>query len=74
MDWGVNPTYLSNSKEREERRRIMVSARSERVLEDKKSYWYRVRNSRCLITLSGTSEHRTIVGWKWKKKVRTTCG
>jgi putative SOS response-associated peptidase YedK len=66
MDWGVNPTYLSNPKEREERRRSMVNARSERILEDRKSYWYRIRDNRCLIPVSGTFEHRAIIGWKKK--------
>ena len=44
----------------------MINIRSERVLEDRKSYWYRLRNQRCLIPVSGTYEHRKIMGWPKK--------
>jgi putative SOS response-associated peptidase YedK len=44
----------------------MVSVRSERILEDKKSYWYSLRKQRCLIPVSGTFEHRAVKGWKKK--------
>jgi putative SOS response-associated peptidase YedK len=39
-----------------------LNARSERILDDPKSYWYKIRNNRCLIPVSGTIEHRD-VGW-----------
>ncbi|WP_411973658.1 hypothetical protein ACLCDV_10835 [Sphingobacterium sp. Lzh-3] len=38
----------------------MINARSERILEDKKSYWYLLRKQGCLIPVSGTFEHRAI--------------
>lgn len=66
MEWGVLPTYLKDPKEQTDRRRNMVNIRSERILEDKKSYWHRLKNQRCLIPVSGTFEHRKIKGWKKK--------
>lgn len=66
MEWGVLPTYLKDPKEQADRRRNMVNVRSERILEDHNSYWYRLRNQRCLIPVSGTFEHRKINGWKKK--------
>ncbi|WP_181390502.1 SOS response-associated peptidase family protein [Sphingobacterium athyrii] len=49
MEWGVLPTYIDDPKLRADRRRNMINVRSERILEDKKSYWYRLRKQRCLI-------------------------
>ncbi len=49
-----------------DRRRNMINLRSERIREDKKSYWYRLRKQRCLISVSGTFEHRAVKGWKKK--------
>lgn len=66
MEWGVLPTYIKDLKLQDDRRRSMVNARSERILDDKKSFWYRLRNQRCLIPVSGTYEHRKISGWKKK--------
>jgi putative SOS response-associated peptidase YedK len=44
----------------------MLNARSERILEDTKSYWYKIRNRRCLIPLNGFYEHRAVKGFKNK--------
>jgi putative SOS response-associated peptidase YedK len=66
MEWGVLPTYITDQKLQIDRRRNMVNVRSERILEDKKSYWYRLKNQRCLIPVSGTFEHRAVRGWKKK--------
>lgn len=66
MEWGILPTYIKEEREQLDRRRNMVNIRSERVLEDRKSYWYRLRNQRCLIPVSGTYEHRAVKGWKKK--------
>src|SRR5215204_1658734 len=44
----------------------MLNARSERILEDDTSYWFKIRNRRCLIPVSGTYEHREVKGWKKK--------
>ncbi|WP_430981134.1 SOS response-associated peptidase family protein [Sphingobacterium faecium] len=32
------------------------------MLSDSKSYWHRLKNQRCLIPISGTSEHRKVHG------------
>src|SRR6476660_6413780 len=45
---------------------VSFNAQSERILNDKKSRWYRRRNSRCLIPVTGIYEHREIKGWKKK--------
>ncbi|WP_343670742.1 SOS response-associated peptidase family protein [Chitinophaga sp.] len=66
MEWGVTPLYVKDPKERKARRSGMINARSERILDDQKSYWYRIRNNRCLIPVSGIYEHRQITGWKNK--------
>jgi putative SOS response-associated peptidase YedK len=66
MEWGVDPLYISDPKERLSRRAGMLNARSERILDDHKSYWYRLRDNRCLIPVTGIYEHRQITGWKNK--------
>lgn len=66
MAWGVLPTYITDPKLQTERRLAMVNVRSERILGDKKSYWNRLREQRCLIPVSGTFEHRKVAGWKKK--------
>lgn len=66
MEWSVNPSYQKDTKLRNQIRIKMANAKSERVLEDKKSYWYRIRKNRCLIPMSGSYEHREIEGWKTK--------
>ena len=44
----------------------MCNARSEKIIEDKRSYWHRIRKKRCLIPVTGFFEHREIKGWKNK--------
>jgi putative SOS response-associated peptidase YedK len=66
MEWGVDPLYISDPKERLSRRTGMLNARSERILDDHKSYWYRIKDNRCLIPVTGIYEHRQINGWKNK--------
>ncbi|SFD46858.1 SOS response associated peptidase (SRAP) [Chitinophaga sp. CF118] len=66
MAWGVDPLYISDLKERLSRRAGMLNARSERILDDHKSYWYRIKDNRCLIPVTGIYEHRQITGWKNK--------
>lgn len=68
MEWGV---IRSNDKKPPEPkwRNLMVNIRSERVWGDEKSYWYNIRDNRCLIPLTGTFEYRKIEDKKWKKKI-----
>ncbi|MBI2274735.1 MAG: SOS response-associated peptidase family protein [Bacteroidetes bacterium] len=68
MEWGCIPFYEKDIPTYTKGfRRNMLNARSERVLQDQKSYWYKIRNRRCLIPVSGIYEHRAIP--KWKNKV-----
>jgi putative SOS response-associated peptidase YedK len=66
MEWGCIPYYVKEEKSFVRQRASMLNARSERILEDTKSYWYKIRNRRCLIPVSGFYEHREIKGWKKK--------
>src|SRR5215470_13953222 len=58
MEWGCIPFYVKDEKQFLRQRASMLNARSERVLEDEKSYWYKIRNRRCLIPATGIYEHR----------------
>ncbi len=66
MEWGCIPYYVKDEKSFIRQRASMLNARSERILEDDKSYWHQIRNRRCLIPVSGVYEHREIKGWKKK--------
>jgi len=66
MEWGCIPFYVKDEKQFLRQRASMLNARSERVLDDEKSYWYKIRNRRCLVPVSGIYEHRAIQGWKKK--------
>ena len=48
------------------KRNNYLNARSERILDDPTSYWYKIRNRRCLVPVTGFYEHREVVGWKNK--------
>lgn len=66
MEWGCIPYYVKDEKSFLNKRRTMLNARSERILEDDTSYWFKIRNRRCLIPVTGFYEHRGIKGWKKK--------
>ena len=66
MEWGCIPFYVKDIDTFKKQRALMLNARSERILEDKKSYWYKIRNRRCLIPLNGFYEHRKVEGFKTK--------
>jgi putative SOS response-associated peptidase YedK len=66
MEWGCIPYYVKEEKTFARQRASMLNARSERILTDDKSYWYKIRNRRCLIPVTGIYEHRAIKGWKNK--------
>ena len=44
----------------------MCNARSEKIVDDHKSYWHRIRKQRCLIPVTGIFEHREVKGFKNK--------
>ena len=66
MEWGCIPFYVKELDTFKRQRAGMLNARSERILEDTKSYWYKIRNRRCLIPLNGFYEHRKVIGFKNK--------
>jgi len=66
MEWGCIPFYIKDLDGFKRQRATMLNARSERILGDTKSYWYKIRNRRCLIPISGFYEHRAVKGFKNK--------
>jgi putative SOS response-associated peptidase YedK len=65
MEWGVIEFYAKTEPDWK-KRNGMLNIRAERILDDPKSYWHKIRSRRCLIPVSGIFEHREIVGWKKK--------
>ena len=65
MEWGVIPYYSSVEPQMMDRNKYL-NARSERIIDDKKSYWSKIRNRRCLFPVPGIYEHREVKGWKKK--------
>jgi putative SOS response-associated peptidase YedK len=66
MEWGCIPFYVKDEKTFIRQRATMLNARSERILDDTKSYWHKIKNRRCLIPVNGIYEHRAVKGWKKK--------
>jgi putative SOS response-associated peptidase YedK len=66
FEWGIIAEYMDTPEKVKAMRRSMVNARSEKILEDKRSFWHRIRRTRCLIPVTGIYEHREIKGWKNK--------
>lgn len=66
FEWGVIAEYMDTPEKIKAMRKSMVNARSEKILDDKRSFWYRIRKTRCLIPVTGIYEHREIKGWKNK--------
>ena len=66
MGWGCIPFYIKDEETFKKQRATMLNARSERILEDSKSYWYKIKNRRCLIPVTGFYEHREVKGLKKK--------
>jgi len=66
MEWGCIPFYVKDIDKFARQRATMLNARSERILDDTKSYWHKIRNRRCLIPVNGFYEHRKVAGFKNK--------
>jgi putative SOS response-associated peptidase YedK len=66
MEWGCIPFYVKDANVFKKQRASMLNARSERILDDTKSYWNKIKNRRCLLPVSGFYEHRKVVGLKNK--------
>lgn len=66
FEWGIIAEYMDTPEKIKVMRKSMVNARSEKIIEDKRSFWHRIRRTRCLIPVTGIYEHREIKGWKNK--------
>jgi len=64
FEWGVIADYMNTPEKIKEYRTSMANARSEKILDDKRSVWRRIRNQRCLVFTTGFFEHRDIGGKK----------
>ncbi len=62
MEWGCIPFYTKDESAFMKQRIMMLNARSERILGDTSSYWFKIRNRRCLIPVTGIFEHRKVTG------------
>ncbi len=60
MEWGIIPYYIKDEDAYKKQRTSMLNIRSERILDDTKSYWYKIKNRRCLIPITGFYEHRDV--------------
>src|ERR1044072_2037144 len=56
FEWGIIADYMNTPEKVKNGRPWMCNAQSEKVMEDKKSYWHRIRKERCLIPVTGTFE------------------
>ncbi|HUM66340.1 MAG TPA: SOS response-associated peptidase family protein [Chitinophagaceae bacterium] len=65
MEWGIIPFY-SKTEPTLVARNGFLNIRAERIWDDPKSYWFKIKNRRCLIPVTGIYEHRAIRGWKKK--------
>jgi putative SOS response-associated peptidase YedK len=66
FEWGVIADYMDTPEKIVKNRNSMCNARSEKILDDERSYWRRIRHQRCLIPVTGIFEHREIKGWRNK--------
>jgi putative SOS response-associated peptidase YedK len=66
FEWGLIANYMNTPEKIKQYRSSMANAKSEKMLFDKASIWYRLRQQRCLVFTTGFFEHRDI---GTKKKV-----
>lgn len=60
FDWGLIADYMNTPEKIKRYRSSMANARSEKLLDDKRSVWHRLRQQRCLVFTTGFFEHRDI--------------
>ena len=46
FEWGIIAEYMDTPEKIKTMRRSMVNARSEKILDDKRSFWHRIRKTR----------------------------
>jgi putative SOS response-associated peptidase YedK len=66
FEWGIIAEYMDTPEKIKAMRKSMVNARGEKILDDKRSFWHRIRRTRCLIPVTGIYEHREVKGFKNK--------
>lgn len=66
FEWGVIADYMNTPEKVKKGRALMCNAQSEKIVNDNRSYWKRIRHQRCLVPVTGFFEHREIKGWKNK--------
>lgn len=66
FEWGLITAYMDTPEKIKKSRSYMCNAQSEKIIDDKRSAWHRLRQKRCLIPVTGILEHREIPGWKNK--------
>jgi len=73
MKWGAVefwtkqvPDYKTKDFKALQKLNWKLNARSERIWDDPKSYWFKIKDNRCLIPVTGIFEHRGITTWKNK--------
>lgn len=57
FEWGVIADYMNTPEKIKDYRTSMANARSEKIIEDKRSVWHRIRKQRCLVFTTGFFEH-----------------
>jgi putative SOS response-associated peptidase YedK len=60
FEWGAIADYMNTPEKVKDYRTSMANARSEKVINDKRSVWYKMRKQRCLVFTNGFFEHRDI--------------
>lgn len=58
FEWGVIADYMNTPEKIKEYRTSMANARSEKIINDKRSVWHRIRKQRCLVFTTGFFEHQ----------------
>jgi putative SOS response-associated peptidase YedK len=58
FEWGLIADYMNTPEKIKEYRSSMANARSEKILDDKRSVWHRIRKQRCLVATTGFFEHQ----------------
>ena len=60
FEWGLIADYMNTPEKIKDYRTSMANARSEKMIDDKRSLWHRLKKNRCLVFTTGFYEHRDI--------------
>jgi putative SOS response-associated peptidase YedK len=58
FEWGLIADYMNTPEKIREYRSSMANARSEKLINDPRSVWHRIRKQRCLVCTTGFFEHQ----------------